>query len=296
RICPNAFLINFSNPMSRICLAIKRKFPSLKFVGLCHELLGFKLHYGKILETPLSNLEMRAAGLNHFGVLLSIKYKDTGKDAYPDLRKKAPAYLSKLTGFMGDVDLAIYILEKYGYIPYTTDSHYGEYLQWGYEKGNFEGARLFYETYKTYTMSVAKKLQKAIKRGKGARLVKPDEERAIPIIEGIISDSHHLEESVNIPNDGIITNLPKDLVIECPAIVTKNGLEGIKLGDYPRGLAALLRNQASVQDILVEAAIKNSKELAFQALLADPVVDNATKAEEMFEEMLRLNAEYIHLQ
>ncbi|MHA1297485.1 MAG: hypothetical protein ACTSPH_12870 [Promethearchaeota archaeon] len=261
-----------------------------------HELLGFKLHYGKILETPLSNLEMRAAGLNHFGVLLSIKYKDTGKDAYPDLRKKAPAYLSKLTGFMGDVDLAIYILEKYGYIPYTTDSHYGEYLQWGYEKGNFEGARLFYETYKTYTMSVAKKLQKAIKRGKGARLVKPDEERAIPIIEGIISDSHHLEESVNIPNDGIITNLPKDLVIECPAIVTKNGLEGIKLGDYPRGLAALLRNQASVQDILVEAAIKNSKELAFQALLADPVVDNATKAEEMFEEMLRLNAEYIHLQ
>ncbi|MFX0074639.1 MAG: hypothetical protein ACFE96_04310 [Candidatus Hermodarchaeota archaeon] len=294
-ICPNAFFINYSNPMSRICLAIKRKYPSLNFVGLCHEFPGFIHHYSAILNTPLSNLEMRAGGLNHFGVLLSIRYIDKNKDAYPDLRKKAPEYLSNLTGFMNDVDLIKFILEKFGYIPYTQDSHFGEYISWGTEKSNQKGVREFYDGYKVTTLYSGKKLEKSLKRGKGANLVKPDNERAIPIIEGIITDSNHEEASVNLPNNDVISNLPQDLVVECPAIVTKNGLKVIKLGEYPKGLAALLRNQASVQDLVVEAVLKKSKEIAFQALLLDPTIDNATKAEEMFEEMLEINKDYIDL-
>ena len=108
KICPEAFIINYSNPMSRICLAIKRKFPTINFVGLCHEFPGFKHHYSKILGTPFTNLEMRAGGLNHFGVLLSIKYIDTNKDAYPDLRNKAPEYFNKLASYNMDYDLINY--------------------------------------------------------------------------------------------------------------------------------------------------------------------------------------------
>jgi len=296
KICPDAFVVNYSNPMSRICLAIKRKFPSLNFVGLCHEFPGFVHHYSKILDTPLSNLEMRAGGLNHFGILLTIRYIDKNKDAYPDLRKKAPQYLSNLTGFMNDVDLIKYILEKFGYIPYTQDSHYGEYISWAWEKANIEGVRAFYNGYKSLTLSTGKKIQKSIKRGKGALLVKPDNERAIPIIEGIITDSNHEEDSVNLPNDDVITNIPRDLVVECPAIVTKKGLKAIKLGDYPKGLAALLRNQASVQDLVVEAILKKSKDIAFQALLLDPTINNVSKTQEMFEEMIKINQDYIDLQ
>ncbi len=295
-ICPDAFLINYSNPMSRICLAIKRKFSSLKFVGLCHEYLGFIHHYVKILETPLTNLEMKAGGLNHFGVLLEIKYIDSNKDAYPDLRRKAPKYLSNLRGFMNDVDLVRYILEKFGYIPYTQDSHYGEYISWAWEKANLEGVRAFYNGYKAFTLATGRKLQRLIERGKGSRIVRPDQERAIPIIEGIITDSKHEEASVNLPNDDVITNLPRDLVVECPAIVTKNGMKAVKLGDYPMGLAALLRNQASVQDLVVEAILKKSKELAFQALLLDPTINNASKAEEMFDEMLEINKGHVNLE
>ena len=296
KICPDAHVINYSNPMSRICLAVKRKFPSLNFVGLCHEFPGFVRHYSKILNTPLSNLEMRAGGLNHFGVLLSIRYIDKNKDAYPDLRKNALKYLSGAIGYPYDVDLIKYILEKFGYIPYTQDSHYGEYISWGWEKANFEGARDFYNKYKDLTLSTGRRIQKLIKRGKGAKLVKPDFERAIPIIEGIKTDSNHEEASVNLPNDDVITNIPRDLVVECPAIVTKNGLKAITLGDYPKGLAALLRNQASVQDLVVESILKKSKEIAFQALLMDPTIENASKAEEMFEEMLKVNQDYIDLQ
>ena len=296
KICPDAFVVNYSNPMSRICLAIKRKFPSLNFVGLCHEFPGFVHHYSKILDTPLSNLEMRAGGLNHFGILLAIRYIDKNKDAYPDLRKKAPQYLSNLTGFENDVDLIKYILEKFGYIPYTQDSHYGEYISWAWEKANIEGVRAFYNGYKSVTLSTGKRIQKSIERGKGALLVMSDNERAIPIIEGIITDSNHEEDSVNLPNDDVITNIPRDLVVECPAIVNKKGLKAIKLGDYPKGLAALLRNQASVQDLVVEAILKKSKDIAFQALLLDPTINNVSKTEEMFEEMIKINQDYIDLQ
>jgi alpha-galactosidase len=295
KICPNAFLINFSNPMSRICLAIKRKYPQLKFVGLCHEFLGFQFHYSKILETPLKNLDIIAGGLNHFGVVLSIKYAKSGKDAYPDLRTKAPAYLSEIKGFGNDVDLVKYILEKFGYIAYTPDSHYGEYISWAWEKANLEGVRQFYNGYKSMTMKTGEKLEKRIKRGSGANLVKPDHERAIPIIEGIITDSGHREASVNLPNNGVISNIPQDLVVECPAIVNKHGMEAVKLGEYPKGLAALLRNQASVQDLVVEAILKKSKEIAFQALMLDPTINNASKAEEIFEEMIKINKDYIEL-
>ena len=295
KICPDAFVINYSNPMSRICLAIKRKFPSLNFVGLCHEFRGFKHYYSQILGTPLTNLEMRAGGLNHFGVLLSIRYIDKNKDAYPDLRKKAPEFLSRMIEYKNDFALVKYILEKFGYIPYTEDSHYGEYISWGAEKAYIEGVRGFYNGYKKLTLSTGKKIQRLIEKGKGARLVKPGHERAIPIIEGILTDSNHEEDSVNLPNDNVITNLPRDLVVECPAIVNKKGLKAIKLGDYPKGLAALLRNQASVQDLVVEAILKKSKDIAFQALLLDPTIDNASKAEEMFEEMIKINQDYIDL-
>jgi alpha-galactosidase len=293
KICPDALFINYSNPMSRICLAIKRKFPSLKFVGLCHELLDFKIHFSRILNVPLDNLDMIAAGLNHFGVLLSCKYKDTGKDAYPELRRKAPEYLKSLKGFMCDVDLNRYILEKFGYMPYTTDSHYGEYIAWAWDKGNVQGARDFYNGYKTATLYTGDKIQKLVEKGKGYRLIKPDPERAIPIMEGILTNSNHKEDSVNLPNEGVITNLPEDLVVEVPAIVNKDGLHALKIGEYPKGLAALLRNQASVQDLVVEAVIKESKEIAFQALLLDPTIENATKAEEIFDEMLKINKDVI---
>jgi len=131
------------------------------------------------------------------------------------------------------------------------------------------------------------KIAKLIQKGRGAKLVKPDDERAIPIIEEILTDSNYREASVNLPNEGVIPNLPRDLVVECPAIVNKDGLHAIELGEYPKGLAGLLRNQATVQDLVVEAILTKSKEVALQALLADPVVDSYTQAEKMLDEMFK---------
>ncbi len=128
-ICPNALIINYSNPMSRICLAIKRKFPDLSVIGLCHEFQHFLSYLSKICKTPIENLEVMGAGLNHFGVILNAKYKNSGKEAYIDIRKNGPNFLKSVNTYDG-FKLGATILETYGYVPYTPDSHYGEYFQW----------------------------------------------------------------------------------------------------------------------------------------------------------------------
>ncbi len=295
KICPNALFINYSNPMSRICLAIKRKFPNQKFVGLCHEILEVQASLPRILNTPFSNIEIKAGGLNHFGVVLEAKYRDGGKDAYPDIRRNAIPILEEL-GQGRDFKLIKFILETYGYLPYTTDNHYGEYLSWSWEMADLPRGREFWESYEKYSAKKYERIKRLIVKGKGDKLVKPDGERAIPIIEGILKNSNHEELSVNLPNNGVITNLPHDLVVECPAIVNKEGLHPVKLGDYPKGLAALLRTQASVQDLVVEAILNKSKKIAYQALLADPVINNATQAKKILESMLNLQKDYIQIE
>jgi alpha-galactosidase len=305
KICPNAWVINFSNPMSRICLAIKRKFGNkVKAVGLCHEISFAENYLPEMLNTPFSNLQIKAGGLNHFGILLEVKYKDTGRDAYPDIREKADAYFDtvrasdEISYNRADKSLALImeILRIYNYLPYTHDSHLGEYIQWAWECADQKHVREFYDIYKLFCSEQSKQLERVVEQKKSANIwLTPSGERAIPIIEGIITDSKHYELSVNLPNDGIIENLPQDLVVECPATVDKNGVHGLKLGEIPSGLAGLMRNQATVQDLTVEAALTGSKQRALEALLADPAIDSLSSTKKMLDEVLQLQGEYLKL-
>jgi len=294
KICPNAVFINFSNPMNRICLAIYRKFPNLKFVGLCHEYYHFIPLLEEILSTKETELEIIAGGLNHFGVLLDVKYKDKNQDAYPDIRKNGPEFLNSVKSYDGFKFIAFF-LETYGYLPYTADSHYGEYIHWSWRKADITAVRKFWSSYEKLLKISQKKIKRKIKQGKGSSLVNPDNERAIPIIEGIISDANYIEASVNIPNNNIFSNLPKDLTVEAPALINKEGINPIRLGDYPIELTTLIKEQAAIQDLLLEGIFRQSKDLLFQALLADPVVDSPWQARKILEELLRIEKNYIQI-
>jgi len=305
KICPNAWVINFSNPMSRICLAIKRRFGNkVKAIGLCHEITFAENYLPEMLNTPFSNLEIKAGGLNHFGILLEVKYKDTGRDAYPDIRKKAKAYFDgvrasdEISYDRADKSLALVmeILRIYNYLPYTHDSHVGEYIQWAWECADHKRVREFYDIYKLFCLEQPKQLERVVEEKQSTSMwLTPSGERAIPIIEGIITDSKHYELSVNLPNEGIIENLSQDLVVECPATVDKNGVHGVKLGEIPSGLAGLISNQATVQGLTVEAALTGSKQKALEALLADPAVDSLSSAEKMLNEILQLQGEHLKI-
>jgi alpha-galactosidase len=138
-------------------------------------------------------------------------------------------------------------------------------------------------------------IHRNIRKGKGHKLVKPDHERAIPIIEGILTDSNHHELSVNLPNDGIITNLPEDSVIECPATVTKSGVLGSPLGDYPDPLVDLLREEVNVQDLVVKAILNKSREYAVKALEADSNFPRKDLIDTFLDEMLELQKDWVTL-
>lgn len=92
RLCPQAWVFNYSNPMTAITTAVLRRYPEMKFVGLCHEVLSHERYLPVILDTPFENLILRSAGLNHFSVLLEAHYKDTNQDAYGDILAKAPTF------------------------------------------------------------------------------------------------------------------------------------------------------------------------------------------------------------
>jgi alpha-galactosidase len=279
-ICPNAYVINFSNPMSRICLAIKRRYPQLKLIGLCHEVASLVWFLPSMLGAPFSNLSLKAGGLNHFSVLLEARYKDTGQDAYPDIRERAPVFFTGLP----ERDLIMVILERFGYLPITSDSHFGEYIQWAHEVVDHKGILDFYAGYK------AGSLQRVPEsRVEGTHEI----EYWRVVMEGILTDSGHEELAVDLPNDGLIDNLPQDLVVEVPAVIDKDGVHGVQLGALPKGIAGLLRNQVAVLDLTVEAVLQSSREVALQALLVDPVVDSLRAAEKILQTMLQVQKRYL---
>lgn len=305
KICPEAWVFNFSNPMSRICTTVHRKFPDLKLVGLCHEVESLAEHLPKILNTSLSNLSYRAGGLNHFSILLTAQYKDTGRDAYPDVRAYAPAYFAKQTDVLdwamdgatpefvhsithkpwAERGLFKVILEKFGYLPITTDSHFGEYIHWAYDVADLGGILDFY---RAYIFWVSKQVsEERLLEGKGEGW------GTISILEGILTNSGHEEMAVNIPNDGLIDVLPSDIVVEAPAIVDRNGIHGISLGKYPRGIGGLLNNQYAVHDLTAEAVLTKSRSAALQALLVDPVVPSLKAAEQTLDAMLKIQGRWL---
>jgi len=181
-------------------------------------------------------------------------------------------------------------------MPYTTDSHYGEYIGWARDVVNKIGIKRFYTFYKLFTGLIGKRIRHKIRNDKGNQLVKPDHERAIPIIEGILSDDNHHELSVNLPNKGIISNLPEDLVVECPATVNKSGVHGNVLGVYPEPLVNILKIESTVQDLVVNAIIHKSRDFAVQALQADPNFPRKHFINEFLDEMVEIQKEWISLE
>jgi len=308
KICPQATVFNFSNPMSRICTTVHRAFPDLKFIGLCHEIASLRNFLPLILGVPYEALEVQAGGLNHFSCVLTAKYKATGKDAYPDIRLKAPDFFGSMpsmdavhkyfkeTGLRPEKpeDFAAVekeawperrvfqvILEKFGLMPITSDSHFGEYIQWAYDVTDHKGILDFYRFYKEFLSKVEPKIKLRL------------EERIVPIIEGILTDSGYEEAAVNIPNKGLIANLPEWIAVEVPATVDKNGVHGIPLGELPHGFAGLLLNQAAVHDLTAEAVIHKSRAAALQALLVDPVVNQYDQVEEMLDTMISYQEKWL---
>jgi alpha-galactosidase len=308
KICPQAVVFNFSNPMSRICTTVTRAFPDLKFIGLCHEINSLEQYLPHVLGVSYDQLKVRAAGLNHFSVVVTAEYLESGEDAYPDIREKAPQFFGNMPSLdavykyfketgkwpekpedFAAVEMEAWperlvfktILEKFGVLPITSDSHFGEYIQWAYDVTDHKGILDFYRWYKGHLAEVQPQIELRLR------------ERIVPIIEGILTDSGYEEPAVNIPNNGALTDLPGWIVVEVPAIIDKDGVHAIPMGRLPSGFLGLLTNQVGVHDMTAEAILQKSRSAALQALLVDPIVNNYRGIEDMLDTMIAYQPKWL---
>lgn len=308
RLCPEAYFFNYSNPMSRICTTIHRAFPDLKLIGMCHEIASLRTLLPRILGMPYEDLEVRAGGLNHFSVVLTAKYKKDGRDAYPDILEKARTFYSNMpsqwdmeqfykahgrwpespeevaaipTAPWPERSLFKVMIDTYDLYPITTDSHFGEYIPWAYDVADHKGILDFYTGYRNWVMNHNPQIYLELS------------EQVIPIIEGILTDSGYIEEAVNIPNHGLIESLPDWIVVEAPAVIDRNGVHGIPQGILPHGFAGLLLNQVAIHDLTAEAVLQRSRKIALQALLADPIVQQYSRVEEMLDTMISYQEQWL---
>jgi alpha-galactosidase len=292
KLAPDAMVINLSNPMIRISHAILTLFPDLSYVGLCHEVASFVQHLPILLDIPASNLEIIAGGLNHFSVLVDALRKDTGEDLYPIIRQKSPRYFRQAEnyfGYPGERDLCVEILERFGYLPNTTDSHFGEYIHWAYDSADHQGIMAFYSEYKKSMLMPPLPPQERLSIGSG----EGELWGIVPIISAMIARETHTELAVNIRNDGLINCLPDEMPIEVPGIIQDGILSGRPLNPYPKGFGALLQNQVGTTILTTEAIRYKSKVIAKQALLADPVFNRSSVVDDLLDTMIQLQNPYL---
>jgi len=281
-VCPDAWLLNYTNPVPRLCMAIER-YTDIKTVGLCHEVEHQLQRLAPMMGIPTAILDAVSCGLNHFSWYKELRLKD-GTDAYPMLDEA----LKKAKGFQ---PLCRAMYRQFGLYPSTDDNHLGEYLAYSWDVTPNE-ARGFNWINRCDEEGQAnwERINRLITGEEPLNIKgKLSGERAMHIIAGLVSNTNHLELQVNLPNDGQIPNLIQDAIVETPAIINKGGIRPIQVGEMPEGLAALCNIQIMVQNLVVESGVSGDLEKGKQALLVDPVVNDQEKALAAFDELLKVH-------
>jgi alpha-galactosidase len=322
RLCPDAWLINFSNPLPRITRAVT-KYSSIRTVGKCHQLdVGYAIvatllapQYG--IELP-ANLDLHsdpanvpttrrmaqigrhhfrigAAGLNHFTWMLDVRDRETGEDLYPALRA------ANGEADLGPVfePLSRDLFRIFDYCPVPGDTHLCEYLAWTHdplaEPWRQYNLRLYdWEGNEAYRDS-SQQLIAQMARGtmSVAGLQDSHSEGAVEIIEAIAGHCGYYDEAANVPNNGAITNLPDTAVVELPAWVDGRGVQPVQLGPLPQPIAELCRREAALVEMVVDTAVTGDRNLALQTLLLDPMINDIGRARAILDDYLTTFADYL---
>ena len=283
-LCPNALFVNFSNPESRIILALG-KYSPIRALGLCHGIFMGQADVARIMGLRPEDVDVWGAGINHFQCLLQIRDRATGEDLYPLLRAKEKDHDPLFA------PLTRRLFRTFGHWMTCSDEHFGEYLAYGWEGGD---KGYDFTADEGWRAEFAGTLDRVLA---GAPLppdwLTPSGERGAAAIGGIIHNKKRVLESGIVFNRGVVPNLPVDAAVEVPVMVDAAGVHPISLGPLPDPIAKLLGMQVSVQQLAVEAAVHASKEIALQALLIDPVINSASAAVKLLDELWEVNRPYI---
>jgi alpha-galactosidase len=321
RLCPEALVLNFTNPVPRICVAAAR-FTKVRMVGICHQIyfgyfmvanvlakeLGIDVPgdvkfrwadgrnepYVKLLhEEGVKRLDIVAAGINHFTWMLSVRDKSSGEDLYPLFRKRY------MEGFADFEPLTRELFGAFDICPVPGDCHMVEYLPYTHtpSRGSWEAYDI--QMYPLVTAAGDRDAMwkdiEAMAKGKKpvTHLKEVHTERAELLMAAILANAHSYELAVNVPNRGYIENLPQGAIVEVPAVVSASGVNGVGIGRLPEPAAELCRRQIAVAEMAVEAGVRGDRDLALRSLLIDPMVDDPRVARALLDDYLEAEREYL---
>lgn len=316
-LCPGALFINYSNPMTANCWAI-RIATGVPVVGLCHGTFHVERQLAEFIGAPPEEMTSLYVGLNHMTFIYDLRWK--GRDAWPLVRARLaqergqPFDLEKLgvafpemgaakSGFKAaDNPFSWSVYEAYGAYPAVNDRHVVEFFPERFPEGWYHGKRLGVDVYsvedtiawgdRIYENMRAQALgEEPLDEGILERTV-GEHEQLLDILRSIERDERRVF-AANLPNQGAVPNLPADAVLELPAVATAGGLRPVQILDFPEPLAAIVTRKLSAARLTVEAALTGDRRLFVEALLADGAVSDPQVASEMADELLQAHRAYL---
>ena len=301
RYCPDAIMLNYTNPMAMLCRAMQRQ-THVQVTGLCHSVQGTAEMLAEWINTPMEKITYVCAGINHMAWYLD--FKKNGKDAYPLIRravnKKKIYNLEKVRNEM---------LLHLGYYVTESSGHCSEYNWWFRKRPDLikkyciqpkgtnwnPGTYAFIlKYYRGQDKNWRAQVRKWLSHPEKIDLTR-GHEYAASIINARLG-GEAFEFNGNVPNTQIIPNLPPDVCVEVPVVANRRGFNPIHVGSLPAQCAALNNVSIAVEEMAVEACLAGDPTLVFQALLYDPLtasVLSMAEIKKMVQEMLLQNRRYL---
>ena len=279
-LAPDAYFLNYTNPMAMNIWWLSVVSPQLKAVGLCHSVYWTVNDLNDLLDVPLEETHYRAAGVNHQAWLY--EWSHNGQDLYPLLREKIAS----------DPELErrvrVEMFRRIGYYPTETSEHSSEYLSWFLRSDEqierFRLKPLEYVGISEENVLEFETARTALAEGTDIELHEEGDaaEYAPQVIHSILTNTER-EIHANVVNHGLISNLPDGAVVEVPTTVDAAGIRPIAVGAIPVQGAAHNRTYLSVAELTIEAARTGNRDLVRQAMLVDPNASSSLTPAKLWE-------------
>ncbi len=300
KYCPNAVVLNYTNPMAMLCRAMQSSYSELKITGLCHSVQGTAHMLATWIGAKDEDISYTCAGINHQAFYLDFKWK--GKDAYPLIHKaittKKEIYQAELVRNEMYLALNYYVTESSG--------HNSEYNAWFRKRPDLIKKYCIKGTnwnpgLHAYILQTYRSRQQPWKKLTRDELKKPvnlarGQEYASRIFNTIFGDHQIFKFNGNVRNFGLIDNLPYGACVEVPVFASKDGLEAMHVGNLPPQLAVLNNISSRCEELAVEGALTGNPNQIYHACLFDPLTSAVLSLEEirnMVNEMFAANKKFL---
>jgi alpha-galactosidase len=299
--CPNAILLNYTNPMAMLCAAIQRQ-TFIPVTGLCHSVQGTAMMLAEWIGAPFEEITYTCAGINHMAWYLD--YKWNGKDAYPLIHKA----VTEREEVYNEEQVRNEIFLALGYYITESSGHNSEYNWWfrkrpdliekycthgtGWNPGEYAYIlKEYQQTEKTWKDGVRVELAKEVTSDDLER----GHEYAAYIINALMG-GEAFKFNGNVPNTELVTNLPQGACVEVPVLVDKAGFQPIHVGALPPECALMTNLSSSIEEMAIEASLAGDPVAIYRAICHDPLtaaVLSLREIKDMTNELFAQHKDYL---